>query len=178
MSEPFIPDYLKQWKRPANYMGATWEGYYCFLGQHRDSEALTRSDFSVGLERLNALPDWEPPETPDDEDEPVSRVVVNESHWAVGWVEWICIHPTDEVALRAADEMKKRVDDGEALSSEDLCNRVEKEAAGIWKDCYSWKERITYMREKRGQFEFHDWQDMLKIARGEYFGGDPLSLVR
>lgn len=32
-------------------------------------------------------------------------IVVRESHWALGWVEWIAIHHDDEKALKIADEI-------------------------------------------------------------------------
>ena len=31
-------------------------------------------------------------------------IVVRESHWAVGWVEWIKIHELDTTALAIADK--------------------------------------------------------------------------
>jgi len=32
-------------------------------------------------------------------------MIVRESHWAVGWVEWIAIHESDTAALAEADEI-------------------------------------------------------------------------
>ena len=32
-------------------------------------------------------------------------IVVRETHWAVGWVEWIAIHQDDEKALKIADDI-------------------------------------------------------------------------
>ena len=81
----YEPKHLKRWTMPNSYFGAVWPNYYVFLGQHRDSDALTRSNFTCGLKALGG------------ESETVE--VVRESHWAVGWVEWIAIHQDDAAAL-------------------------------------------------------------------------------
>jgi hypothetical protein len=39
---------LTRWNRPDHYMGAEWPEYFVFLGQNRDSDALTRSNFRTG----------------------------------------------------------------------------------------------------------------------------------
>jgi hypothetical protein len=92
----FVPQHLSQWEMPSSYFGATHEGSYVFLGQNRDSDTLTRSNFIVGLERLGG------------ESETVE--VIREGHWAVGWVEWIKIDSSDERALKLADEMMSDLD--------------------------------------------------------------------
>lgn len=92
----YIPSHLELWTMPSSYFGATHEGSYVFLGQHRDSDVLTRSNFEVALERLGG------------ESETVQ--VIREGHWAVGWVEWIKIDANDFEALKAADEMMKALD--------------------------------------------------------------------
>jgi hypothetical protein len=43
---------LTRWKTPDSYFGAEWPEYYVFLSQHRDSDALTRSNFICGLEAI------------------------------------------------------------------------------------------------------------------------------
>jgi hypothetical protein len=35
----------------------------------------------------------------------------SESHWLVGWVEWIAIHSIDTTALQAADSAMERLAD-------------------------------------------------------------------
>lgn len=93
----YTPKHLEAWKMPDSYFGATHEGSYVFLGQHRDSDVLTRSNFEVGLKRLGG------------ESETVQ--VIREGHWAVGWVEWIKIDASDEKALKLADEMAAALED-------------------------------------------------------------------
>lgn len=166
--------YLEKWTRPSSYIGATWEGYYIFLGQNRDSDALTRSNFRVGLAALEKLAAFVPP-VPEDEgdegDEEESRVVVRESHWAVGWVEWIAIHESDTLALEAADAMQAGLDNYPVLNEEDFSSLEQEEADATWKNCYDEKERIAYVRKWRDQFSFHSLADMIGCIRGKYFAG-------
>ena len=56
----------------------------------RDSDCLKQSNFAVMLRELGG--------------ESETVIVVRESHWAVGWVEWIAIHELDAAALQIADE--------------------------------------------------------------------------
>jgi hypothetical protein len=92
----YVPKHLKKWTLPDSYIGATHEESYVFLGQHRDSDVLTRSNFEVALERLGGESD--------------SVQVIHEGHWAVGWVEWISIDSSDEKALKLADDMMSDLD--------------------------------------------------------------------
>jgi len=82
---------LERWTMPDSYFGAEWPEYFVFIGQSRDSDALTRSNFECGLRALGGESD--------------SVLVVRESHWAVGWVEWIGIHESNVEAILAADAM-------------------------------------------------------------------------
>ena len=43
---------MNKWTRPSCYCGASWPEWYVFLWQNRDGDAVTRSNFRVGLERL------------------------------------------------------------------------------------------------------------------------------
>jgi hypothetical protein len=91
----YRPKNLKRWKRPENYFGAEWPEYFSSgVGQSRDSDALERSNFTCMLEALGGESD--------------TVIVVRESHWAVGWVEWIAIHQDDDKALEIADKIARR----------------------------------------------------------------------
>ena len=92
MNEIFTPENLSLWEKPSHYFGAAWPCHYVFLGRSRDSDCLENCNFT---EALNAI---------GGESETVE--VVRESHWAVGWVEWIAIHQDDAEALRKADAIK------------------------------------------------------------------------
>lgn len=93
----YKPENLDLWTLPDCYAGPEWPDYYVFLGQHRDSDSLTRSNFICGLEAIGG------------ESETVK--VIREHHWAVGWVEWIAIHKTDGAALREADQIVSALSD-------------------------------------------------------------------
>ena len=140
MQDLYEPRRLKRWKLPDSYMGAHWDGHYVFLGQHRDSDALTRSNFRVALRELEELP--APPELPED---CITRETVSENHWAVGWVEWIAIHETDTAALEAADEMVLAMEDYPVLDDCDLSELEFAEASEYW-ERMRWRDRAEAIK--------------------------------
>lgn len=115
----FEPVNLKLWTMPDHYFGAVWPATYSAgVGQSRDSNALERSNFACMLSALGG------------ESETVT--VVRESHWAVGWVEWIAIHQDDEKALRIADEIRGALDDYPIVDESHLSELEWNEAADYW----------------------------------------------
>jgi hypothetical protein len=167
----YIPEHLKLWKLPDSYFGAEWYDFYVFLGRCRDSKALSRANFDAALKRLAALPPWQGEDT-----STYSRQAIRESHWAVGWVEWIAIHKDDTDALKLADEIKERMD-GYPVVDEDLWQKYEdEEADNLWR-CFSWRERLKYIRRHQSDFNFADWYDMLECVRGKFFGGEAGELL-
>jgi hypothetical protein len=162
MTEPALLDYepihLERWSMPSHYFGAVWPAYYrSGCGQSRDSDALERSNFACMLKALGG------------ESETVQ--VVRENHWAVGWVEWIAIHQDDGAALKIADEIQEGLQDYPVVDESHWSELEQEEASEVWRDCYSPKERIRYIREHSSQFEFHNFRDLLGCVRGEYFAG-------
>jgi len=88
--------HLKRWRTPSNYFGAEWDGWYAApVRRHRDSEILDNSNWEVQLERI-----------------PESETVqaVTESHFAVGWVEWLAIHESDRGALAEAEKIGEQLE--------------------------------------------------------------------
>ena len=160
----YEPKNLKLWERPSHYIGEVWPATYgAGVGQSRDSDALERSNFRVMLNAIGG------------ESETVT--VVRESHWAVGWVEWIAIHQDDEKALEMADKLKGDLEDYPILSEDDFSETETEEANQVWTNCFSWKERIAYIRKHKSQFEFHGFRDMLQCVRGEFFNGYASDLI-
>jgi hypothetical protein len=150
---------------PACYFGASWPDYYSAgVGQSRDSDCLERSNFAAMLAALGG--------------ESETVIVVRESHWAVGWVEWIAIHEGDTAALAIADEQQERLQNYPVLDEEDWSQREQEEADEVWRRCYSWQERITYIRQHREHFEFPCYADLVGCVRGQYFAGYAGELVR
>ena len=164
----YTPENLKRWTMPGSYVGATWDDYYVApVGRSRDSSCLEESNWSAQSAVLN-------PAEIDDAPEgfvPASPVSIRESHWAVGWVEWVAIHETNEAALRAADKLAERLNGYPVLDEEDWSNREHAEAETVWRDCYRPAERIEYVRKYRSQFDFHNFADLLGCIRGKYFAG-------
>lgn len=157
------PEYLKRWTLPDNYVGEIWPNYYVFLRQHRDSDAMGRSNFRAGLKAIGGESD--------------TVQIVRESHWAVGWVEWIAIHQDDAAALKKADEIKKSMEDYPVVDESDFSEVEDEDAGDTWRNCYDWHGRIAYIREHRDQFEFCDLADMVRCVRGEYFAGYASELI-
>ena len=143
---------LKQWTRPRNYMGATWEGYYSAgVGQSRDSEALERANFQAMCNALEDCEGWE---------------VVSENHWACGWVEWVAIEPNAHDALRIANNLMARYADYPILD-EDMLSRLEDEdCAQTWGSCFNRKDRIDYLRKH--SYTAQCWQDVRAAVAGDW----------
>lgn len=156
--------HIERWAMPRHYIGEHWAEYYSAgVGQSRDSDCLERSNFAAMLKLLGGESD--------------SVIVVRESHWAVGWIEWIAIHESDHAALQVADETMGRLEDYPVLDEDDWSEREQEDANETWRNCYGPFERIAYIREHRSQFEFHDFADMLACIRGEYFAGYASELI-
>lgn len=123
---------LKRWTRPDSYWGEEWPEYFVFLGQHRDSDALSRSNFECGLRELGG--------------ESETVIVVRERHWAVGWVEWIAIHESDEDALQNADEMACSIESYPVLDESHFSELEWAEAESFW-ESLSIRERVDLCAE-------------------------------
>lgn len=160
----YTPKHLKKWTMPDSYFGEIWPDYYSSgFGQSRDSDCLEQSNFVCALEALGG--------------ETETVFIIRESHWAVGWVEWIAIHETDETALKIADDLCERVSNYPVLNEEHFSELECEEANQVWKNCYNVCERIKYIRDHRSQFDFHDYRDMLQCVRGEFFNGYASELI-
>jgi hypothetical protein len=114
---------LERWTRPDSFMAmdSGWQyskAAFVFLGRHRESDLLTESNFDVAIERLGGESD--------------TVKIVRESHWAVGWVEWIAIHESDSKALGLAREMVDSLNDYPALSDDDFSEREWNAAQEYW----------------------------------------------
>lgn len=155
--------HIKRWAMPDSYFGETWPDYYSAYGQHRDSDALSRSNFASMLKALGG--------------ESETVLVVRESHWAVGWVEWIAIHESDEKALTTADAILERLEDYPVVDDDHFSETETEEANETWKNCYDDKGRLEYVRKHRDQFDFRDYGDLIGCVRGRYFAGYASELI-
>lgn len=128
----YSPKHIKRWELPESYAGAEWPEHYVFLGQHRDSDSLGRSNFRCALKALGG--------------ESETVVVVREGHWAVGWVEWIGIHESDDKSLLVADEILEGLDSYPVVNEDDWSELEYDEVCQFW-ERLSVRERAEYCRE-------------------------------
>jgi hypothetical protein len=132
---------IQKWTLPDSYCGAEWPDYYVFLGQNRDSDALTRSNFRAALKRLGG-------ETGEDDNGISLVTVVRESHWACGWIEWIAIHESNTAGIALANEMLEKIDDYPCLSEDDWSELEYTEAMEYW-DGLSLSEKVDYCKDAK-----------------------------
>lgn len=147
---------MQKWTRPKNYIGARWEGYYVFLGQNRDSGVLTRSNFRSALAALGG-------ETGEDDNGISEVVVVWESHWLCGWVEWIAIHESATEQIAKAEKILGRLENYPILDEDDFSMLEEEECAKTWKYMGA-SDRIEYMRGH--SYTCSCIRDMFEAIRG------------
>lgn len=144
---------IRPWERPDNWAGKPWYGWFVGLGQTRDSDTLTRSNFEVFLKALRELPevlvdDSENAEQSyrterEDWSEVDTVYVVQESHWAHGWIDWIAIHPKNDAAIKLADEMLCALSDYPALDDDDWSRREDEAVMKWWQgESVSWRVEL------------------------------------
>lgn len=129
MTINYTPHTLERWTRPSDYFGASWPEYFVFLGQHRDSGIVDRSNFESGLRALGGESD--------------TVLVVREQHWAVGWVEWIAVHESDSVALECADGIAAALTDYPIIDESHFSEMQWDEAMQYW-ESMRLRDRIDY----------------------------------
>ena len=141
----YEPENLKRWTLPDCYAGAHWPEYFVFLGQHRDSDSVDRSNFTCALGVLGGESD--------------TVQVIREGHWAVGWIEWIAIHESDDKALREADEIAGALEDYPVVCEDHLSDLEYDEACEYWERS-SVKDRV-YFCQRAGCSVFAARRDYL-----------------
>lgn len=157
---------LNLWAYPKNYHGADWSDYYVILGQHRDSDILTRCNWQAATETLEALA--EQLDAFDDAGDSVVQIA-HDSHWAVGWCDTLLVHKNAPPALIAeAESIVKRLRDYPILDENLFSEMEETEANETW-NFISLRERIELCAEA-GISIFH--------ARHKYFPYDDSGYIR
>lgn len=158
----YTPTTIKRWTVPDSWFGTHWPNHYCAsVGQSRDSDALERSNFEMTVKALGGESDI--------------VTTVRESHWAVGWIEWIAIEADGSLesdkALKEADEIADALADYPVLDDCHFSQLEDEEANETWRNCFDAHERIAYIRKNRSQFDFTTFADLMQYVRGEYFCG-------
>lgn len=130
--------------------------WFIVSAQHRDSDCLTRSNFCSFQKLLG--------------DE--GTAVESFNHWAVGWVEYLLIDPTQTELVALAEKTREKLEDSYPVLDENDFSELEMDEANeTWKNCYRPAERIEYVRKHRSQFKFRSFREMLECVRGLYFCG-------
>jgi hypothetical protein len=115
----YIPTNLKRWIDPPHYVGARWPDYFSSgVGRTRDSKPLEESNFRCMLRALGG-------ESP-------TVIVVRESHWLCGWIEWIAIHESDETALQTADKIAGELKDYPVIDEDDFSDVEYQQVVDWW----------------------------------------------
>lgn len=134
------------------------------VSHNRDSDVLTVSNWHVVKEDLEA--------SDTGEDLEVHRF----GHWGPGWFEIILVRPGSECAKKAEQWACSLADYPVACES-DFSERELAEAEEVWQNCYDDNDRIKFIEKHRDDFEFDSFVDMLRCARGVFFGGSASALL-
>lgn len=145
------------WDSLDNYIGDIPEPeWLCLLTRSRDSDCLTESNWHCALQELGG------------ESDNVS--IERFGHWACGWWEALSVRAGTPEHAKAKD-IAERLEGYPVLDEDDFSERESEEADQVWRDCYSERDRIEYIRNHSGQFDFYDYADLLGCVRGKYFSG-------
>lgn len=88
--------------------------------QHRDSDTLSRSNWTSFVEALGGESD--------------TVAIERSNHWAVGWVEYLVIDPTDAARIAEAERLLARLEDYPVLDEMAWSNLEQDEYHEAWKD--------------------------------------------
>lgn len=93
--------------------------------------------------------------------------VVRESHWAVGWVEWIAIHQDDERACQIADDLRDHYNDYPVVDESDYSDLEWNEAADYWEGM-SPRDRVAYAMQERKRYHWLAKESVWIYGRYDY----------
>lgn len=161
----YAPRHLKRWTKPDCYFGAAWPDYYSSgVGRSRDSDALERSNFECMLRALGG--------------ESETVIIVRESHWAVGWVEWIAIHETDSAALQTADEISAALEDYPVIDEMHWSELEYSEMIEFWSGM-SRRERAQYILDEVRRYHWltPNLMRFRRMLRADYYPGSEDNLT-
>lgn len=136
--------------------------------RHRDADCLMESNAAAIREALepfatdHTADGWENYSGPDGDDGDPDVSIEEASHWAVGWVESVCIRVYGAdggvtAAFRAAHDLAKRLYNYPVLDEEDYSRRE-------WDEGVAWCEQAGPMVFGRAWGVFVDTDDVMTIA--------------
>jgi len=121
---------MQLWELPSNYMGPNWSGYYLCALHHRDSGLLVESNWNAHINRLTAI---EPESIEEDSGIYKGWHIVRDSHFAVGWIEYVLINKDNQKLVEAGNAIQKELDDYLILDESDYYERVMEATEEYWK---------------------------------------------
>jgi len=158
-------NYLEKWSRAENYMGDDHSDSYIVVMKSRDSDLMDQVNFDSTKEELDA---WENSHIKGDH-----HFVINNSHWAVGWIEYILITPCENCD-DSFDELCEWVDDNisqvifeSGILDEDTF--YEKECEKFSDDIQEWIHEWMVYQEHRLE---DNWEDLDVYGRVEQLVSD------
>jgi len=111
----------------SNYIGDTdIKDMLVFLGQNRDSDILSKSNFQVALERLGG--------------ESNTVQIHSFNHWACGWIELILINPINEDAVYEANKMLSEINRYPVLDDSHYSKLEYDTTNEYWQSCSQWEK--------------------------------------
>lgn len=133
---------LTPWTYPRDYGGQSWYGWFAVYGQHRDSDALDRSNYRRIFEDLKALntkllaADIDPRNLDYDSEGDSTVCDTSCNHWAVGWVETIYVHSSNLAACKLADKIRDGLDDYAVYDESDFSEVEHDDEEQAWSNWY------------------------------------------
>jgi hypothetical protein len=144
---------LPQWETPEYYGGFNPIGDYVIYSQHRDSDALSRSNYRRTFEDLINYAETlncQDKGTDGEGDESDMVYDFRAGHWAVGWVETILICQNAPDKLQAmAREIIDALADYPVYDESDYSELEWNEVQDYWQSL-SIADRIEYIRDNGG----------------------------
>lgn len=154
---------LRPWTLPQNYAGATWYGYLIApVTRQRDSDILEESNWAHQLKILAKVD--EAHEESGEYSEHQNWQLVSENHWAVGWVEWIAVHPEAKPWVAALERLADRLDQYPIADEHDYSERECESANQAWAN-FSVADRVKVLQRC-------GWTGSVLVARRSYVPRD------
>lgn len=136
---------LAIWETSEDYAGFDPVGHILVASQHRDSDALTRSNYRCASARLIKAAGLEDYIDPDVPGAPVYDW--RAGHWAVGWVEYLMVRPdAPQAVLDEAQAIADALAGYPALDDEDWSALEYEEVCRYW-SAMSVRHRAEVIRE-------------------------------
>ena len=138
---------LSIWESPSDYAGFDPVGDICVLAKHRDSDALSRTNWDAAVARLSEAAGYGDSDTIWTDDEDRGPVYAwRAGHWAVGWVEYLMVRAdAPQAVIDEAQAIADALEDYPALD-EDAWSALEyEEACETWAS-WSLRERASEIK--------------------------------